>query len=507
VNHRPKMMLFSHICSSAYITGAEKLLLMFARELQSMFRCTLVVPQDGVLAGEARAAGLQVEILDLPLLVELYSAEPNLLQRAEAMRLDPSWSGLQQLLQGHRPDCVWVNTCVHPMPAMAAKSLGIPTVWAMMETIADTPFRAEATEIISRYSDRLIGISGTTLSPFSREILDAKRAVVLPPYVDREEYHPNQWSVYRTLLRRNFNWSEEHRVVGMIAATFYPNKGVREFLNAVLPIAAGDPRVRVLLAGNPMNEVYSEECRSLVEQSGLADRVQWLGFTERVEQVYPAMDVVVVPSLMIEGFGMTALEGMMFGKPVITFAAGGLQELLLSTGNEGLLVPLGDVAGLSGKIAGLVQDDALRFTVGQRNMGAAGALYGYGPFRRRLAAFAAELPVDLEPMSPLVRGSGPTVFLLENGFRRPFPSEEIFRERGFRFEDVRSVTDEELDSIPLGSPMEPLPRTTPSAGIPVTVPAPRKKRKRSGRRRRAGRRRSVRKRASARRKPKSRARG
>lgn len=45
---------------------------------------------------------------------------------------------------------------------------------------------------------------------------------------------------------------------------------------------------------------------------------------------YTAMDIVVIPSMVKEGFGMTALEGLYFAKPVIAFNQGGLSELMES---------------------------------------------------------------------------------------------------------------------------------------------------------------------------------
>lgn len=54
---RPKLMLFSHVCNTRSITGAEKLLLHFMREMGTIFDCVLVVPREGKLAGLAQRSG------------------------------------------------------------------------------------------------------------------------------------------------------------------------------------------------------------------------------------------------------------------------------------------------------------------------------------------------------------------------------------------------------------------------------------------------------------------
>lgn len=52
--------------------------------------------------------------------------------------------------------------------------------------------------------------------------------------------------------------------------------------------------------------------------------------------------------------------------------------------------------------------------------------------------------------SSIVKGSGPKVFILENGRRRWIPDEHTFQSRGLRWDAVQTLTDGELESIPLG---------------------------------------------------------
>ncbi|MGP3783838.1 hypothetical protein [Paenibacillus sp. 1A_MP2] len=70
---KPKLMLFSHVCNTRSITGAEKLLLHFMREMGSVFDCVLVVPQEGKLAGLARRFDIQVKVCFLPMLHGVYT--------------------------------------------------------------------------------------------------------------------------------------------------------------------------------------------------------------------------------------------------------------------------------------------------------------------------------------------------------------------------------------------------------------------------------------------------
>ncbi|RED52878.1 glycosyltransferase family 4 protein [Cohnella lupini] len=450
VDGKPKLMFFSHICSPVFVTGAEKLLLLFAREMVHRFHCVMVVPQSGAIAEKARSLGIRVIVLDIPLCISLYTAAPSFIDEIEELKKHPSWSRVHVLLAEERPDYVLSNTSVHPLPAMAAKSMGIPTIWALMETIMDRPSRGDVVSFISGHSDIVIGISHTTLEPI-RTLAPAAKTFMLPPYLIKEELLPNSWVYHRFRLRQQYGWGEYHRVAGYLAATIYANKGLEQFLKAMLPIVASDVKTRALVIGNSADDVYYRHCQKLVQQSGYGDRFLFLPFAEQIQHAYPVMDVVVVPSLVAEGFGMTALEGLVFGKGVVAFASGGLNEILSATGNEAYLANTGDVNGLTERVNILLSNEGLLRAVGERNMQTSLQVFGVEAFRSRLDDLIAQLPNSQGfHRTSLWRGSGPTVFLIENGVKRPFASELSFRQRGYLFNEVTDVPDGDLHQLPSG---------------------------------------------------------
>ncbi|MBB6732574.1 glycosyltransferase family 4 protein [Cohnella zeiphila] len=485
---KPKLLLFSHICSPIYVTGAEKLLLSFAKELNRSFDCVLVVPREGAIAQAARQFGIPVETLDLPLCIALYVALPHLENELNDLIQSHAWAPLVELLMRHRPAYVWANTCVHPLPAIAAGALGIPVIWALMETINPNSHRAHAAGVIETNSDRIVGISRTVLEPL-QGVATPGKMLVLPPFINRDELLPDTWEAHRQRHRRSHGWGEHHRVAGYIASTIYPNKGLKEFVEAVLPIAAADSRVRLLIVGNSSDDEYTASCRQLIRKAGLEDRAAWVRFAERIEAVYPAMDVVIVPSLLKEGFGMAALEGMTFGKPVISFASGGLSEIHEATGSTEYLVAPGDVPGLRRLAQALLSDDGLRAETGRRNEMAARLSFGIDAFRGRLDAFIGQLPPPSDGQlfsSGLVRGSDPSVYWIEQAKKRPFPSDEHLRQHGFRFEDIMTIPDERLRKFPNGTPMffvgeMQQPPSGPPAGAPPAKGRSTRRRRRASR--------------------------
>ncbi|MFC4596954.1 glycosyltransferase family 4 protein [Cohnella hongkongensis] len=490
---KPKLVIFSHICSPISVTGAEKLLLLFARELVRRFQCVMVVPQQGIIAEKAKELGVRIVVQEIPLCISLYTAASTIVQEIADMQRHPSWGRIHALLEEERPDCVLVNTTVHPLPAMAAKAKGIPTLWVLMETVMDRASKQTSVELVASNCDLVIGISHSTLQPI-RELAPHARTFLLSPYLIREELLPGSWPYHRMRLRQQYGWGEHHRVAGFLAATIYSNKGLEPFVKAMLPIAASDGWARFLIQGKSADDAYYRHCQKLVRDSGYADRFLFLPFADQIQHAFPVMDVVVVPSLIAEGFGMTALEGLMFGKGVVAASSGGLEEIMNATGNQDYLVPPGDVGRLSEKVSALLGNGALLRAVGERNMQISQQVFGLEAFRQRLADLMAELPqTPVLARGPLWRGSEPTVYLVENGIKQPFASEETFLRRGFRFEEVTDVPEEDLQRLPSGpmlvdpgSGESPKPKPSRGKGRGIR----RKKRRSGGRRARLARRRA-----------------
>jgi glycosyltransferase involved in cell wall biosynthesis len=79
---------------------------------------------------------------------------------------------------------------------------------------------------------------------------------------------------------------------------------------------------------------------------------------ERLASMYLAADAFVLPSF-VETYGTVYAEAMSAGLPVIGWAAGNLPHLA-EDGASGLIVPAGDTGRLTGALARIAEDDALR---------------------------------------------------------------------------------------------------------------------------------------------------
>ncbi|MBB3131717.1 glycosyltransferase involved in cell wall biosynthesis [Paenibacillus rhizosphaerae] len=378
---KPKLMLFSHVSNTKSITGAEKLLLLFCRFMSPYFNCILVAPGEGKLTDHARKQGIQVMIQTFPLLYGMYNPDSRLPQNAEELRSHPDYASVVRLIGETAPDLVLTNTIVNALPAIAAKSLGIPVVWKVTEVIQENEFTTDVLNIADFYSDWIISISESAARVFLGKI--SSPISLLPPSTDSERLHSFSEMV-RQSERKGLRLKEEHKCIGYISAFIHPEKGLKEFIRMAISLCPRRPECRFVIVGRAADHRYYDACLTDVRFSGYKSRFQFIPFVESVQSVYSAMDILVVPSMVSEGFGMTALEGMLCGKPVVAFASGGLGELMVSTGNGHLAVPAGDSQGLADKVAGLLDDPAALANTGFHNEATARAMYGIETYQRRL---------------------------------------------------------------------------------------------------------------------------
>ncbi|MHB8294032.1 MAG: glycosyltransferase [Acidimicrobiales bacterium] len=118
---------------------------------------------------------------------------------------------------------------------------------------------------------------------------------------------------------------------------------------------ANVPGARLVIIGEGPERAHLE---GLVASLGLQDRVALPGWRERPFESACAFDVAVVPS-RLESFGLTAVEAMLAGLPVVATRAGGLPEVIVD-GRTGVLVDPEDVEQLASAVAGLLSDPRRR---------------------------------------------------------------------------------------------------------------------------------------------------
>ena len=181
--------------------------------------------------------------------------------------------------------------------------------------------------------------------------LDPARVTVVGNGVDADRFADGD----RSVVRAELGVADGTVVVGAVGR-LCAQKAPDDLLEAAVPVLRRtDRRVELWFVGAPDDAVLAQSLAARALALGVADRVRFLGYRADVADVYAALDVVVLPSRW-EGFGLVVAEAMAAGRPVVATEVGGVAE---AAGGAALLVPPGDVAGLTRTIRRLVDDEEL----------------------------------------------------------------------------------------------------------------------------------------------------
>lgn len=141
-----------------------------------------------------------------------------------------------------------------------------------------------------------------------------------------------------------------------------PAKGQAILLEAVAQLQSQNLPVHLTLVGMGPD---SDSLKAYAEKLGISGQVQFTGAVDQdhILGYYQTADVFVLPSFA-EGLPVVLMEAMAMEIPCITTAITGVPELI-NSGENGLLVPASDVAGLADAIRQLANDAGLRRRLGQ----------------------------------------------------------------------------------------------------------------------------------------------
>lgn len=196
---------------------------------------------------------------------------------------------------------------------------------------------------------------------------DPSKIEVIPSAVDVEVFRP----VPREKARQELGFDPNEWIV-VYVGRMLPRKGIDNVLLAFTGLAARSevPMRLVIVGGETIDgdPMQTPEIRRLADMAtlhGVRDRVTFTGkrAQDRLKYYYSAADVAVTTP-WYEPFGLTPLEAMACGTPVIGSDVGGI-KFTVADGETGLLVPARDPAALARQMERLQVDRSLARRMGR----------------------------------------------------------------------------------------------------------------------------------------------
>jgi phosphatidyl-myo-inositol alpha-mannosyltransferase len=284
---------------------------------------------------------------------------------------------LRNVLDRERFDILHLHSPMVPtLPLLALLGPGSPRVGTFHTYFEGNLVYSALNGNLQRTVDRLdgqIAVSGTCIEALGRYFrLNAR---VIPNGVDTDEFNPEVPPLEQYAdCARNL----------LFLSRFDPRNGLRLMLRAFGIVKAEVPDARLIVVGDgPLRRYYSRFVPSAHERD-----VHFVGRVKAQRARYYASCDVFCSPVMKASFGVTLLEAMASGKPIVATENRGYRELLGP--DEGILTPAADPKAFARAIIELLKDDAMR-----RRMGASGRTkamrYSWDAVVEEIAAYYREI--------------------------------------------------------------------------------------------------------------------
>jgi glycosyltransferase involved in cell wall biosynthesis len=207
---------------------------------------------------------------------------------------------------------------------------------------------------LGHLADRVIAQCAEEVEELGRMGIPRASIQVVPSGVNTDRFTPGG-----PRADRSAGGGRRHRRDGRMVE----RKGFADLIQALYLIPEAE---LVLLGGPPADELDRDpiavQLRRLAEKRGVADRVRMLGSVPREDMAgwYRSADVVACAP-WYEPFGLTPLEAMACGVPVVAYAVGGLSESVID-GVTGTLVPARDIRRLAAALRSVLGDEVRRMS-------------------------------------------------------------------------------------------------------------------------------------------------
>lgn len=204
-------------------------------------------------------------------------------------------------------------------------------------------------------SDKLIFVANDNILTAKKyKIGNPKKFVLIRSGIKIERFYKlalNQQ--VKLVTKKNMNILPEEKIVTTIGP-FKPQKNLADFIRMAKIVVGKLPNIKIkfLIAGDGEQRSM---LMSLTKQLGMEDKIKFLSWYEKIEDLLCVTDIFVMTSLW-EGLPRSVVESLVCGVPVICYAVDGLNDII-KNGINGYLIQPKNVKELANKVVSLLTDD------------------------------------------------------------------------------------------------------------------------------------------------------
>ena len=234
-------------------------------------------------------------------------------------------SGVKRLLKGVKSDEIVLENCHEYAGDVYRKTKIRPILHAHSRFFGDG---MESSKKQLKYIKKFIFVSEFLKNSALRCGIPQEKSLVLPNCVDTEEFNPDRFTEIRHKKREQYSLSDDDILV-IFVGRLTPDKGALELVKAVSHSEYRDSRLKLLIVGSAQYGInIHDDYRNELEVAAAKNRVIFIGSVKSAStaRFLARADIAVIPSVFDEPAGLTVLEALSSGLPVIVTDSGGIPE-------------------------------------------------------------------------------------------------------------------------------------------------------------------------------------
>lgn len=349
-------ILFLHSSSDLY--GASKILLAVTELCQkNSHKVTVVLSENGELAHKLEQTGAEVLILDLGILRRQYLSLQGLINRT--ITIFKAYKNLNKICKEKQIDLIYSNTTGVIVGIFVATHQKIRHLWHVHEIIEKPyPLFRFLSYLLNKKQNQTIVVSEAVKKHWEKKV-QAEKIKVLYNGVDYWLFDSKESS-----FRAEVGIAPDAIVVGMMGRVHFW-KGQDYFLKIAGVLHKTFPKSIFVSVGDafPGYEYLYDNLNKIIQEEQLQEVVKQIKYRSDIVNIYNALDLFILPSLLPDPAPAVVTEAMACGLPVAITQQGGAVEMI-EENISGILLPLNSPVEAAKKIAPLLQDVAARKEMG-----------------------------------------------------------------------------------------------------------------------------------------------
>jgi glycosyltransferase involved in cell wall biosynthesis len=240
------------------------------------------------------------------------------------LRIPISMMRLFSLVKEFQPDIIHINDIPWFYGVLVARCMRIPVV------IHSRYY--EKNKVIKKLISIFVCAADSVIyvSDFNRKMWELTKG---------SNFTLHNPGIFNFKFDKNLNLPSNY---ALVVSRISEEKGIRESIRLFSVLAKQDSSIQLVLAGDALyhyQQVYLDDCKKLLKQLGIEDRVVWLGHVSMPHVLYANAKLYIHLPNFEDPFPTTIMEALALGTRIVTNGRGGIKEQIVDFDGTCLIEP------------------------------------------------------------------------------------------------------------------------------------------------------------------------